>query len=79
MCGFLNSTIYENAYIIFGVSDNAEIIDKDDSGVKADLTFLRKDFKNKTEKDFKIIDRIIQNLERKALFFIRKTKCSILH
>ena len=72
VCGFLNSTIYENAYIIFGVSDNAEIIDKDDSGVKADLTFFEKDFKNKTEKDFKIIDRIIQNLREKLCFLLEK-------
>ena len=34
VCGFLNSTIYENAYIIFGVSDNAEIIDKDETMLK---------------------------------------------
>ena len=40
--------------------------------IKADLTFFEKDFKNKTEKDFKIIDRIIQNLREKLCFLLEK-------
>lgn len=71
VCGFLNADIYENAYIIFGVTDDDKV---NVDGIKVDLTFFEKDFENKTNKDFKIMDRIIQNLREKLCLLIGKTE-----
>ncbi len=70
VCSFLNANIYENAYIIFGATDDDKV---NVDGIKVDLTFFEKDFKNKTNKDFKIMDRIIQNLREKLCLLIGKT------
>ena len=59
---------------LFGVCEKDGIIDSKDSGIKADLTFFDKDLKNKTKEDFKIIDRIIQNLREKLCLLIGKTE-----